>query len=172
MQEIWKPVVGYEGHYEVSDLGQVRSLDRLDARGWRISGRILRPATDSKGYLQIGLWLDGQKSFKVQRLVLAAFVGPCPDGREAAHGNGVRIDNRLVNLRWATQEENEADKWIHGTMPTNSALCAGDIDRIFDLHANRCTKVAIANRFGVTDTCIRNILNGKRWARHRVSLAA
>lgn len=114
--EVWKPVCGYEGKYEVSDHGQVRSLDRLDTAGRPVRGRIMKASTGSSGYKQVDLSGTGGAATKhVHRLVLEAFVGACPDGMEACHGDGGAVDNRLANLRWDSRSENMIDRTRHGT---------------------------------------------------------
>lgn len=118
--ERWLAIPGYEGAYEVSDLGRVRSLERemlgKDGVVQARRGGILRPATLKSGYLSLGLYAynEGTASL-VHRLVLLAFVGPAPEGMECCHGNGDRIDNRLINLRWASHLDNMDDKRQHGT---------------------------------------------------------
>lgn len=108
MCEQWRPVSGYEGAYEVSDQGRVRGVDRLDARGWRIRGRVLR-ASGSR-YPVVSLCRDGMpRTVEVHRLVLEAFVGPCPSGMEALHADDVKSNNALSNLRWGTHSENMRD---------------------------------------------------------------
>lgn len=108
--ETWKPVLGYEGAYEVSDLGRVRSVDRLqqDRRGrvLRCRGRVLKSA-DWNGYRKVALSNNGHLStFTVHRLVMEAFDGPRPDGMSIHHRNGVRHDNRLENLEYVTHRRN------------------------------------------------------------------
>jgi len=102
----WKPVVGWEKFYRVSDLGEVLSI-----RGQRhLTGTAL-----PIGHLRVRLSAEGvRKSVLVHRLVLEAFVGPCPEGSEARHLNGDPQDNRLVNLRWGTRSENILDQVEHG----------------------------------------------------------
>lgn len=112
--EIWKPVVGWEGHYEVSDAGRVRSLDvdRLDKNGraWRKKGSIHGQHAKPNGYIYVNLKSSPRKKRRyVHQLVLESFVGPRPDGHEACHDNGDRSDNRLENLRWDTISENRLD---------------------------------------------------------------
>lgn len=119
--EEWKPVVGYEGSYEVSRSGLVRSVPRTVHRRngspMKLQGRVLRPYTDWKGYELVNLLNMGAgKTTRVHRIVLAAFVGPCPEGHEALHRDGNPSNNRLENLRWGTSLENMADKVKHGTM--------------------------------------------------------
>ncbi|KRD71423.1 hypothetical protein ASE45_06330 [Lysobacter sp. Root96] len=98
---------GYEGYYEVSDLGAVRRFG---------AAAPLKPYICKGGYEQIGLCVNNKvKHFPIHRCVLLAFVGAPPAGHEACHNNGVRRDNRLANLRWGTRAENHADKALHGT---------------------------------------------------------
>jgi hypothetical protein len=117
--EAWLPVPGYEGVYEVSDLGRVRSVDRtVTGRAGSprpLRGKILRPYM-SRGYEIIQLARFGRREYRpVHRLVLLAYVGPPPLGHEACHGDGDRVNNRLANLRWGTKSENMQDKLLHGT---------------------------------------------------------
>lgn len=104
--EKWRPIVGYEDRYEVSDLGWVRSLRRPG---------MLTPWAFSNGYRAVTLW-DGTRyrRHSIHRLVLAAFVGPCPPGQEVRHINGDPADNHLENLAYGTRAENNADTVRHG----------------------------------------------------------
>ena len=105
---LWLPVVGFEGLYEVSSNGRVASLLGRNRR-------ILR-AGDSRGYRLVILRRGGMSHTRlVHRLVLEAFVGPRPEGMVARHLNGDPGDNRLENLAWGTQSENNYDKVRHGT---------------------------------------------------------
>lgn len=103
MIERWLPVPGYEGAYEVSDLGGVRSVIK--------EPRVLASSIDSKGYPRITL---RGRSFRVHQLVCAAFHGPKPEGCEVGHVNGARKDARSSNLRWLTRSENNLDTVRHG----------------------------------------------------------
>ncbi|KRD36826.1 hypothetical protein ASE27_10240 [Oerskovia sp. Root918] len=115
-QASWRPVVGFEGAYEVSDRGRVRSLDRLDSRGNRIRGRVLRAATKRSGHQHLSLCVDGKGiTLLVHRMVLEAFVGPAPEGMEACHSDGDPANNALSNLRWDSRSENTLDRVRHGT---------------------------------------------------------
>lgn len=123
MSERWKPVVGYEGLYVVSDKGRVRSVDRTIERfskhgktyTHRLRGR-LKTATPRCGYPSVGLHDgDGGRTRPVHRLVLEAFVGPCPPGMECCHFDGDRSNAHLENLRWDTRFANEDDRARHAT---------------------------------------------------------
>jgi len=104
----WKPAVGYEGLYEVSDAGQVRSLRR---------NTIMSLCLNSSGYTKASLVKDGiRKEVPVHRMVLLAFAGPCPDGCEARHfPDQDRANCRLSNLSWATRSVNQRDRDANGT---------------------------------------------------------
>ena len=109
--EEWRPVVGYEGRYEVSSWGRVKSLPRA-----RTKGGLLTPfPRGENNYPSITL-RDGseKRSHHVHTLVMVAFVGPRPDGMECRHMNGDPADNCLDNLAWGTPVENGRDTVRHG----------------------------------------------------------
>lgn len=122
LTETWRPVVGHETFYEVSDRGRVRSLRRVVPHGKRtktLQGRVLSPTAMAAGHLIVSLYCgignQGRSHQMVHRLVLAAFVGPCPEGHEACHRNGYPSDNRPENLYWGTCSDNVKDALRHGT---------------------------------------------------------
>lgn len=111
MVERWLPVAGFEGAYEVSDQGRVRSLDRfvrLVAQGVetqrRVHSRVLKPGASRSGHLSVAIGRGNSRL--VHQLVLEAFVGPRPAGHECLHDNHVPSDNRLTNLHYGTRSEN------------------------------------------------------------------
>ncbi len=116
--EQWKTVVGYEGYYEVSDMGRVRSVDRtvvtsLGPRRYR--GKILSIATDNNGTMYVQLYRDKKsKPKRVHVMVLESFVGPRPDGMVGCHYDDDHSNNSLNNLRWDTPSANEQDKIRNG----------------------------------------------------------
>ncbi len=110
MIEEWKPVVGYEGKYEVSSHGRVRSLPRQATPG---KIRKLQPLKD--GYKRVSLCKGGVCVHKrVHRLVLEAFVGECPEGMVACHLDSKTSNNILDNLEWDTHKNNTADVIARG----------------------------------------------------------
>lgn len=146
-RETWRTAVGWEGYYEVSDQGRVRSLDRTVVarnRQIRLRGQ-LRKTSTGRPYPMVVLSRPGVRTTEsVHALVLTAFVGPRPEGNEACHGIGGPTDNRLSNLRWDTLHENNLDKVRHGTHQHSPArqtcckrghlllapnLCTGDLSR-------------------------------------------
>lgn len=94
----------------------MRSLDRIDGQGRNWKGRILKPKSriDKTGYLNVSLCKSGTHSKEIHRLVLEAFIGPCPLGMVACHNNGNAYDNKLSNLRWDTPRNNAIDTIRHG----------------------------------------------------------
>ncbi len=146
----WESVLGFDGRYEVSTAGQVRSLLGR--------GRILRPAPVN-GYPVVSLHKNlCQKSYPVHKLVLEAFKGPCPNGMQARHKDGDRLNPSLSNLQWGTQSQNEADKIQHGTA---SKFSADDIEKLNDLRAKGLSQREIGGRLGMSQTYVRMLLRGE-----------
>lgn len=114
--ETWRPVLGYEGRYEVSSLGRVWSCKGVAPGADReAAGKMLKPLYNTSGHAQVSLCRDGEGNRQqIHRLMLAAFVGPCPPGMEVRHLNGDPADNRLANLKYGTSAENKRDTLRHG----------------------------------------------------------
>lgn len=132
--ETWRSVKGYEGLYEVSDLGRVRTLN------YHRTGKVkvMRPGLGKNGYLVVNLCKDGKmKCFLVHRLVYESFIGDIPAGMTIDHVNNVKTDNRLSNLQLLTQGDNarkarnkqldliEAD-WPYRELTFQNSLIAGE----------------------------------------------
>lgn len=122
MDEVWKDIPGYEGRYQVSTFGRVRSLDRVEMRKhghggcaeWHYKGKILSARQKESGHLNVCLGANNTK--KVHRLVLETFVGPSPVGMECLHIDGNPTNNHIENLRWGTRIENRADIRRHAQL--------------------------------------------------------
>jgi hypothetical protein len=179
--EIWKPVAGYEGYYEVSNLGRVRSLDRyvngisngLPAR-FRRRGRVLRPKNvGPRPYCYLGVTLakEGDKRTRpIHVLVLETFVGPKPEAKsEGRHLNGDRANCRLDNLAWGTRAENLEDSARHGTRAAGerhgrAKLTDADVLEIRTRVAAKAeTQTAIAKRMGICLSLVQKIVRRKNW---------
>lgn len=110
-EEIWRPVKGYEGLYEVSNRGRVRSVDRWvtgkDGKKYFYKGQTLKPRVDEDGYLLVTLSRNGKKrTFQVHRLVAETWIGN-PDGKpEVNHLDEDKTNNDVLNLEWTTRKEN------------------------------------------------------------------
>jgi hypothetical protein len=111
MKEIWKDVIGFEGSYQVSNMGNIKSLER-EIKHFRgglmtLKERILNPCANSKGYSIAILSKENKRHVKsMHRLVASAFIHNHENKITVNHKNGIKNDNRLINLEWATVSEN------------------------------------------------------------------
>lgn len=163
MKEHWKPVLGYEGHFEVSNMGRVRALKLGQP------ARILKPHIDRKhGHGRKSVCFDYKCSRKlVHRLVLEAFVGPCPKGMECAHINGNAGDNRLENLRWDTHQNNMRDVVKHGTAhrPRGTANAMAKINeaQALEIANSSLPQRTLAKLYGISQAAVSAIRLGGTW---------
>lgn len=170
MKEKWRDVVGYERIYQVSDYGLVRRIGKGSGT-W--VGRILKANLDINGRSRTDLWKNGKrKTSKIHRLVLEAFVGPCPSGMVTRHLDGNPKNNKLNNLKWGTHSENTQDSIKHGTFfgsksygvnNGNSKLTENDVKRILTLLKAGKLQKEIMNMFGISSSRISEIKSNKTW---------
>jgi len=116
----WRAIPGWEGYYEASTSGQVRSIPRTVTSTTGVTakrvGRIIRSRASRTGYRLITLSRDGvAKTFTVHQLIALAFLGPRPERMAVCHNDGNRQNNAATNLRYDTYSANELDKVAHGT---------------------------------------------------------
>lgn len=172
--EIWRWVAGYEGRYRVSDCGQVQSYFVQSGGNGEISTlpqQLLKLCADKNGYQRAHL-RDGNGNMEnagVHRLVLKAFVGPCPDGMECAHLDGTRTNNCVDNLRWVTREENESHKILHGTSNRGerhnlSVLTNSDVRQIRGMFANGTSRQFLVDKYKVCRSTINRVISRKSWS--------
>lgn len=170
-KEVWKPVVGYEGLYEVSNTGKVRSL--YDARWDKYRVKELKPLNNSRGYLMVFLYKDGErKMHTVHKLVMAAFVGPRPEGYDINHIDEDKTNNRVDNLEYCTHREN--NNWGTRTERVTAANTNGklsrpvlEFDQFADLAWAKCWPSANeAGRAGYNIGNVSLCCNGKRSKHH------
>lgn len=140
--EIWKDIAGYEGIYQASNLGRVRSLDRIDCRGRTLKGRMIKPYRDGKeGYVAISLNKNREENrVKLHRLIASVFIRPPLDGEQVNHINGVRDDNHLSNLEWVTCQQNIR----HSFDVLNKKPSGGHTGKTGRKH--HCSKAVVATR--------------------------
>ncbi len=172
-QEIWKDIPGFEGSYQASSFGQVRSLDRIVPKNTGYTrfakGRILQPGATTTGYKYVRLsTLGTAQNFLVHYIVMLTFAGPRPNGYEINHKDGHKANNRLENLEYVTTSENKIHAYAHGLSPIGSArsdakLNEQSVREIKQLLAAGFTQARIADQFGVTIMVISNIKHGKSW---------
>lgn len=170
--ERWLSVPRWEGLYEVSDLGRVRSLDRTVTMRSRwgglcerpLRGRILKPALNTSGHVHVGLF-DGARSEPnrlIHDLVTEAFLGPRPPGTEVCHGPGGPADNRLVNLSYDTHLANCEDRTRDGKY--HFKLTRAVAAEIRARHDAGESQKALAAAYNVHNSTISRIVNDLRWA--------
>lgn len=173
MNEIWKDIEGFEGWYQVSNKGQVRSLDRYvnhRSGGDRfMKGRILSHSIRS-GYCEVSLWINGEQTGKsIHRLVAETFLPNPNDYPCVNHKDGIKTNNDVSNLEWCTYSENHIHarrtglNKYYGQSHHFSKLKKDDIPNILDSAKCGIPVKAIARKFGVSDGSIYNIVNGKTW---------
>lgn len=165
VREIWKrhPVYIY---YEVSTLGRVRSLDRVDSLGRLYKGRIKRTCLGSHGYFWTGITHEGKtRTINVAVLVAETFIGPRPSGQVLRHGPKGRLDDSLDNVCWGTQSQNCLDKVRDGTAQRGEKNGQAKLTRtaIQVIRASNETQQTLADRHGVGVSQINRIINHKSW---------
>lgn len=131
---IWKPVVGFEGLYEVSNTGVVKSLFRtVKSKGSKkvVPERILKPRLDEWGYEGVSLCKNGKQYGKlVHRLVAEAFISPF-GGDQVNHIDGNKLNNRVENLEWCTGSENMKHAYKNGLHTKVKAVRAVELNMVF-----------------------------------------
>lgn len=169
MEETWAQIKGFEGIYEVSTLGRIRSLDRPQrVRGNGISlqkGQILKQWKQGS-YMYCDLRKPGVKQkARIHVVVLETFVCPRPGGMIACHNNGNSTDNRLCNLRWGTHEDNARDKILHGTYQYGERSAKSKLTeaQAIAILESPGTHRAIAKEFKVSKSTITAIKTGRNW---------
>lgn len=159
--EEWRPVPGYNGDYEVSDLGRVRSYKRKKSI-------LLRPLIRPSGHKAVVLCLEGKtKLLSVHRMVALCFINNPYNKKWVCHINGVAGDNRAVNLYWGSPRENTADMLRHaaerGKPLETSPLSTEQVLEIKDKLQLGIRQKELALKYGVSPSCICRIAAGNRW---------
>lgn len=165
--ELWRPVVGYEDWYQVSNLGRVK---RVKSGPGATAGRLLKSGWECAKYSTVKLNKNGEcKGHGVHRLVALAFLGdpPTPD-HVVNHINNMKHDNRVENLEWVTQSENAKLGFIAGrdTTGERNSMAKLTWDQVHEIRRLRKqgTRVSlIAKMYDVGYGTIRNIVLNKRW---------
>ena len=159
--EIWKDIPGYEGKYQASSFGRIRSLDReIGSPGIRgrksLKGRVLRPGPTRSGHLYVVLG-HGTAGVPVHRLVALAFLGPRPEGMDICHNDGNPTNNQADNLRYDTRTNNILDVFRTGGRWRKLSL--KDMETI-RREPKDVTGVSLAKKYHVSETTISRIRRG------------
>jgi hypothetical protein len=169
--ENWLQVVGFEGLYEVSDLGRVRSVPRLDVNKVPRGGIFMKlRECPVHHYITVKLTKNGKsKLCKVHRLVLEAFRRPSKVGEISLHGDDVKSNNSLTNLRWGTSKENKKDAALNGRIARGEnnggggKLTENKVRQIRALISKGIKPTKIAERMNVSACTICDIKSGRSW---------
>lgn len=163
ISEEWRDIPGYEGIYQVSNLGNVRSLDRtLECKNGRIiklKGKLLKQG-NKNGYRFVNLCYG--HSVSVHVLVAQAFLGDRPDKMDVCHINGNRSDNKLSNLEYGTRSKNNLDGYrIRGYVSKKQVLNPDKVKKIKEKLKNGATRRQLSKEFGCSKSTITAIKEGK-----------
>lgn len=170
--ETWKPVTGLEGLYEISNMGNLRSIDRTVMRGElkiNYKGKLRKVFNDSKGYLIV---LIRGKCVKIHRLVAQHFI-PNPDNKKCVnHINGIKTDNRAKNLEWCTSSENNKHAYsnglkrkLKGEKTPNAKFTQKEADQIrAEFSKGNYSFSSLGRKYKVKGDTIANIIRGISYA--------
>ena len=165
--EIWKDIPGYEGRYQASTEGRIRSVDRyvrvVPASGTEakrmVKGRVLRPGVYNTGHVSVVLG-KGANGSPVHQLIARTFIGECPEGMEVCHNDGNPANNAVENLRYDTRQNNIFDMYRLGT--SNKTKVTADMVREIRKMLNAKVKGRdIAKHFGIHECTVSEIKLGK-----------
>lgn len=171
MEEIWKDIQGYEGFYQISNLGRVRSLERIAPSGKFVKQIIRKQLKDKDGYCIVGLNKNkSQKTHKVHRLVANAFIENTDNLPEVNHKDEDKTNNEVSNLEWCNAKYNltygSRNGMFIGEKNNNCKLSEKDVEDIRNQYKKRSSEynsIALGKKYGVSHTQIVNIVNGKSW---------
>lgn len=168
--EIWKPIGGYEGFYEVSNKGRIKSLGR---KGSGCSGedRIIRTPNGNNRYCTFAISIKGKrKQLQLHRVVAIAFIPNTENKPEVNHINAVKTDNTVENLEWCSSSENTIHglglgimNTAKGTQKPNARFTEGEVKIIKEKLSRGVKGSDIAKEYGVNKVLIYNIKSGKTW---------
>lgn len=166
--EIWKPIIGWDGYYEISNFGRVKSLPRVSYRGRNkhkqiLSERIMKQQTNGLGRPTVDLSNNElSKTLQVALMVARAFI-PNPENKpQVNHIDGNPANNQVSNLEWATRSENLKHAWQTGLKKHyTTSVSDNDVKKMRIYREAGLPVIFIADIFNCSQTYVSNICNGK-----------
>jgi len=171
-KEIWKHVKGYKGYYEISNLGNIRSVTRTVPRGEQkvtFKGVNLKTAVQNKGYEYLTLYKHSKGRRKyIHRLVAEAFIPNPKNKPQVNHIDCIRLNNNVTNLEWVTPLENSIHATIEGSVKCgedspNARFSYKDIEDMRRMYEDGLTQKEIAIKYNIKQNYVSKIVNYKIW---------
>jgi len=173
MNEIWKDINGFEGYYQVSNLGNIKSLQRKDICGRAIHEKILKQQLDKDGYPRITLRLNGKRfnSKHIHRLVAEAFIENNDSTLQVNHKDLNKLNNSIENLEWVTGKENMQHAYDNGVINITTPSKIGVMKikkRIKCIETNTIYNSIrdAANELKLNEASISNSMNPRQRIKH------
>ena len=178
MIEEWKEIKGNREIYEISSFGNVRTKDRIGARGYYCKGHDIKQSVNSNGYLRVALNIDGQsKYYFVHRLVAENFLNKVSGKNFVNHIDGNKKNNKIDNLEWCTRSENEKHAWKNGLKNKDMVSHKGEnhgmhkltneqVEFIRNNHKpydKEFGSIPLALKFNVSPQTITDIVHNRTW---------
>lgn len=165
IMETWKDIPNFDGRYQINTKGDIRHKDRPNT--------YLKPAKDTKGYLRVALWNNHKNNTcKVHRLVALTFIPNPLNKPQVNHKNAIKNDNRVENLEWVDNSENQKHAIKHNLKRAASGekhymckLSDKDVEEIKKSYVFRHPEfgtVALAKKYGISQQHVSNILNNRK----------
>ena len=164
MEELWKDIPGFEGYYQASNLGRVKSLDRyVNSRypGSKMlkKGKILSPKVSNKGYLETTLMIEGKCFYKrIHQLIALTFLPNPNNYLQINHINEVKTDNRVENLEWCTAQQNIEAYTTQRNIVYQYSL-KGKLIKVWN-SLTRAAEYVSGDKTGIHHCCVGYLSNG------------
>ncbi len=164
-KEIWKDIEGYEGLYQVSNFGRIKSLKRTSLMGRSLKEKILKQSKNTKGYYQVGLYSKKPKTIMVHILVAQTFIPKPNNKHEINHIDGCKTNNRVGNLEWCTHHENMKHASSKNLFKQRklSIEQAEKIKSEYIRYSKSCNINSLAKKYNVSPGVIRGILYNRTY---------